>query len=279
MGAWIVMLSVWVVSYALYKADERNDIRRTERIRAEAVERHLSAERQPEDARPGGEPVPGTAALALIAYHDGWARDVLVVDMLLHRILKPVDPYGALCLMVHHPRSRGRAPSPKALARMEQAWTREQRVIARASDGSHSPLLLPSDSVVGELRQELVAEGYLRPADAQTIDVEVPPYLLPRAVGGVILLLAALPALWWDPNNPDFMGPSLTGFVVSVFWGSALLLSAGGADTIQAKLPRATARGERALAQARAWGGAQVPPGPTPPDTPAPAAPAKAVFG
>ncbi|MEH0589665.1 hypothetical protein QA942_38820 [Streptomyces sp. B21-106] len=56
MGAWIVMLSVWGVSYALYKADEQNDRRRTERIRAEAVERHLSAERQPEDARPAESP-------------------------------------------------------------------------------------------------------------------------------------------------------------------------------------------------------------------------------
>ncbi|MGW7164125.1 hypothetical protein ACWGH3_02160 [Streptomyces sp. NPDC054884] len=279
MGAWIAMLSVWGVSYALYKADERNDRRRTERIRAEAVERHLSAERQPEDARPDGKPALRTTALALIAYHDGWARDTLVVDMLLHRILKPVNLFDSVHLMVRQPRSRGRAPSPRALARMEQAWNREQRIIARASHGSHSPLLLPSDSVVGELRRELVAEGYLRPADACTIEVDVPPCLIPRVAGGVILLLAALPALWWEPRHHDLMSLGIMGFVVSVFWGGALLLLAGRADTTEAKLPRATARGERAIAEARAYWAAVDPAGRTEPYTPDEAVRAMAVFG
>jgi hypothetical protein len=279
MGAWIVMVSVWGVAYALFKADERNERRQTERIKAEAVERHLSAERQPEDARPAGKPALGTTALALIAYHDGWARDTLVVDMLLHRILKPVNPFGAVYLMVRAPRSRGRAPSPRALARMEQAWNREQRIIARASDGSHSPLLLPSDSVVGELRRELVTQGYLRPADACTIEVEVPSCLTPRVTGGVIMLLGALPALWWEPGRHDLMASGITGFVVSVFWGSALLLQGGRADTTEAKLPRATARGERALAEARAYWAALDPAGRTEPYTPDEAVRAMAVFG
>jgi hypothetical protein len=75
------------------------------------------------------------------------------------------------------------------------------------------------------------------------------------------------------------MALGITGFVVSVFWGSALLLLAGRADTTEAKLPRATARGERAVAEARAYWATLDPAGRTEPYRPDEAPHAMAVFG
>ncbi|WP_330293268.1 hypothetical protein [Streptomyces sp. NBC_00576] len=279
MGDWIGLFSVWGVFYALYKSTEWNDFRRDRQIRAEAVERHLEAERQPEDAAPGRQPLLGTTSLALIAYHHSWARDTLVVDMLLHGLLQRSKALGSSYLEVRQPRSRGRAASSRAIAKMGETWTREQQIIAKATGSDGSPLRLDSDTAMGALYQELVTDGYIRPADALTIEVENPPHRTTLAAGIVGLLLTGLQALWWDPNNHRLVSCLLLGIVMSAFWSAAMLTSGLTSATVKAKLPSATARGERAIAEARAHWAAVDPAGRTEPYTPDEAVRAMAVFG
>ncbi|MDX3745617.1 hypothetical protein [Streptomyces sp. AK08-02] len=279
MGDWIGLFSVWGVFYAVYKSTEWHELRRDRRITAEAVERHLVAERQPEDAGPGGEPVLGTTSLALIAHGEGWALSTLVVDMLLHRVLQPSKAAGPGRLQVRLPRSRGQAVFDRALAERSAAWSREQRIIVDACGGSNSPLRLSGVTVMGALRAELVAEGYIRPPDAMTVEVEYPASRTTIAGSVVCLLLTGLHVVWWDPDNSDLMPWVVLGILVSGFWTLAMVVEGSTSFTRGAELPSATARGERVVAEARAHWAAVDPAGRSEPYSPDEAVRAMAVFG
>ncbi|NEC85337.1 hypothetical protein G3I71_05665 [Streptomyces sp. SID12501] len=162
---------------------------------------------------------------------------------------------------------------------MSETWPREEHTIAKASDRYHSPLRLDSDTVMGALHRELVAEGYIRRADALTIEVENRPCRTSLAGGVVGLLLTGLHALWWDLNDYQLMSSLVFGIVMCGFW-SAMMLTAGlTSTTMKAKLPSATARGERAIAEARAHWADVDPVGRAEPYTPDEAVRAMAVFG
>jgi uncharacterized protein (TIGR04222 family) len=129
------------------------------------------------------------------------------------------------------------------------------------------------------LYQELVTDGYIRPAEALTIEAENPPCRTTLAAGIVGLLLTALHAVWWEPDNHQLIVWVVIGIVMCAFWSMTMLLAAFTSSPLKARLPGTTARGERTIAEARAHWADVDPAGRAEPYTPDEAVRAMAVFG